>query len=343
LPETAKLRAAIGGWTIGDFEADPFLASVVEQIDPDGVNRLTVLHARATLLHVGVPVVLGEPVDDWRSAVARMLAQPVPTAAILLASTPAARGRRFVTVPASVDRVALGGKEDEATLAWLRHVPSPLSYVPVARTDRPVDARETDERSYYSPPSASRLHVPAYESRPADHVVDDDWLDTVDAFIDGSEQRPRLRSLQLGPELGLPWEDAQALLAVTWLALHGEIERAAAVRSHDGSILLHLGGGLAASLAVTNVTVDRGPVRAFVRSQPNYQGNQQLLVDSILTGVDSVRMAVPLGVVLVAGHTRADVRFVASPLLLGGAPRESALTAAHLAAARRASDTDDDD
>lgn len=357
-PEIARLRAAIANWTIGDFEADPFLVGVIDRLDPDRRDLLAFLHARAWLLALGiVKLAPGRPIDDWRAALRLLLDSDVPPAMLMLTSDHTEHAASYVAIaiPPWLAK-PLDGVGDQTTLR-LRHVPSALTAVPVARGDRPHRANVLEDR--YSGQSArTQLALPAStEDGATEATFDDDWLDAFDAFVGNQPgQAPRVRPVSMTETKDLPWEAADRILPTAWLALRVAIDGNVAVRSQDGRVTLHLGGGLAAVITVTSTAEDRGALRVMMDCVSGRDGYgtaaKHSLESRISAGVDNVAFAVPTRVVVVAGYVRAEITFIASPLLLGGAGGDVAVQAARSAvqaaieaaeARRRADDYDDDD
>lgn len=358
-PEIARLRAAIAEWTIGDFEADPFLVNVLRRLDPDGRDLLAYLHARAWLLAAGVVnPVPGKPVDDWRASLLQMLAGMVPEAMLMVPNSPAVHESSFVAIEVPAWLATPIAEVDDDTEQRLRHVPSLLTSVPVGSRDGASQSqlKMADRYSGYGRTNvATRLVLPDSRAkewtRPAGDSIDHTWLDAFEAF--GREERDttsRLMAVYLVAIKELPWEVAGRLLATTWLALRMAAQGGAAVRSVDGSITLHLGGGLAAVIRMTRTAEDHGEARAMLQCTPIFDHNRSLtghsLSSCILAGVDRVRFEVPARVVLLSGHVRAEILFEASPLLFGGermAATEAAVAQAEADAARRRAQDDDDD
>ncbi len=269
-PELARLRAAIAGWTVGDFEADPFLAGVIERLDPDGRDRLAFLHARAWLLALGIDDPEPGPlVHDWRAAMMQLLVGDVPAPWLLLPNSPDMHATGFVAV-GSAPGAPAGVELDEHTRLRLVHVASPLASVPVAHGDRvqAVQLIRDDVRPYYHPPSPPQLPLPSRRKTDSEQVgdsIDDEWLSAFDAFAAGRALATRHRSgsaVKLSEVDGLPWLEADRALAMTWLALQATVPGNLAVRSRDGSVTLSLGGGLVAVVNVTSTAEDHGALKA---------------------------------------------------------------------------------
>lgn len=351
-PEIARLRSAIADWTIGDFEADPFLVGVIARLDPEHRDHLAFLHARAWLLALGVQPAPGQPIDDWRAALAHLLAGDVPPAMLMLDSSPAIHAAAYVAtgipswVSASIDGV------DDETAVRLHHVPSPLDAVPVARSSRVYRAVE-ERYDHYGNNRESRLALPEPTKEGATTpALDDDWLDAFDAFVaKRGRVTPRVRQVRMNETKDLPWESADRVLSATWLALTMAIEGNGAVRSREGTVTMHLGGGLAAVIDVTSTAADHGGPRAtldMVFGENYSRSDQYRLERPTSAGVDNVQFVVPIRVVVMSGRVRAEITFTASPLLLGGSGgavalqgARSAVQAAAEAAARRRADDDD--
>ena len=361
VPWISRLRAELATWTIGDFEADPFLLDLMERLDPDGRDRLPVLHARAWLSAAGgVAARPAEQVADWRNALRALLSGPIPQAMLSVARDGEDRGERgFFTFESHVrssDSLPL----DPHTERRLRHVPSFSSRVPFGRSAPPSIASNTsNDRWSYQQPSPTRLVLPHDVVAQDQHTLDDQWLDAYEAFQAGARFAGKIaNSIYLGPVRDTwPCHDADTLLSIAWLALSASLDHAPAVRSPNGTVLLSLGGGIAAEIGVTSTTNDVGPLRAILSCGLAWSGSSPprvSLTTPIAAGVDHIDYTVPRGIVLLAEHVRAEIHFTASPLLLGLCPRGSATSAVHVSAveaarraaeaeeARRAADDDDD-
>jgi hypothetical protein len=365
-PEIARIRAAIAGWTIGDFEADPFLAGIIERLDPQGRDRLAFLHARAWLLALGIDEPApGAPVDDWRAALMLLLAGDVPALMLMLPNSPAMGDAVFVAVASTLDGGVRADSVDDHTRVRLLHVPSPLTSVPIGQGEGAQHAQVFVEETAWSRrgPKPTRLALPARRKPEAEGVldaVDDEWLDALDSFVGGRQGTPPLvpvAAVTLGEIKDLPWRDADRVLATTWLALHAAVGSNLAVRSRDGTITLLLGGGLAAVINLTSTAEDHSARKAFLECTPRLEYSRVTghnLEMSVPVGIDGVSFRIPIKVVLLGDRVRAEIRFTASPLLLVaagggmGAPASSnavqaAIAAAEAAEARRRASDDDDD
>lgn len=352
-PEIARLRSTIAGWTIGDFEADPFLVGAIARLDPEHRNRLSFLHARAWLLALGIQPTAGTQVDDWRASLACLLASDVPPAMLMLASSPATHQASYIAtgLPAWV-AAPFDGVDDE-TSRRLRHVPSPLCAVPVARTSRPSRAVDYDRNS-----GETRLALPVPpEEGQTTAALDDSWLDAFEAFATRKRgNAPLVGQVRVTAIKDLPWESADRLLSTTWLALSMAIRDNAAVRSREGEVTMHLGGGLAAVIDIRRTAEDVGAPRAMLDAELAKQygrSDEYKLERATAAGVDDVQFVVPIRVVVTRDRVRAEITFTASPLLLGGSAGAVALQGTRLAVqaaraaeeddARRRADGDDDD
>lgn len=350
-PWISQLRAAVADWTVGDFEADPFLVRAMDQLDPDRRDVLALLHARAWLLNArAVRPRSARPVDDWRTAVRAIISENVPEAMLRMAGLDPEQDAAFHTLPpdgrAAVELPSIDGD----TADRLRHVPSPSPAVPFGRAAPLQYARPRSDR--WSGRALTKLVLPAGSNDTTGASLDEHWLDAYDAFLARSVFAGHVVSsvdIAQGQEQW-PWEEADSLLASTWLALRAAIDLAPAVQSTRGSILLGLGSGIAAEIVVTATAHGVGQIRAMLNCRHHITTSNVSLTTSIAAGVDSVKYTVPAGVVLLAGNIRAEIHFTASPILLGvGAPMipsaaaRIAQAAADDAAQRAAYDDDDDD
>jgi hypothetical protein len=348
-PWIVRLRAAVADWTIGDFEADPYLVGVMDRLDPDQRDVVPLLHARACILNANRVRPKGATqAAEWRDALRSMLGEEVPPAMLRVSRDERTSLAGAFLSLSPVGRVASERVEfDTATADRLRHAPAPISTVPFDRATPILLATPRTDNWGYHGSRPTRLVLPhGFES-----TFDEDWLDAFDAFQSGAPfSGLATNSLDIRPvKESWPWEAADALLADIWLALRASVDDAPAVRSAGGRVVMSLGAGLAAEIVATATTGNVGPVRAMLDCQYPSTGTGMYLTRPIAAGVDSVHYIVPLGVILLGNRVRVQVRFVASPLLLGhgnSAGRAVAMQAAHSAtaeAARRAAEDDYDD
>jgi hypothetical protein len=352
-PWISRLRAAVADWTIGDFEADPFLVGVMEQLDPDGRDVLALLHARAWLLHArAVRPRSAKSVDDWRGAVRSIVSEDVPEAMLRIVSSDLEMGTereaKFCTLPPDRRAAATLPSIDADTAERLRHVPSPNPAVPFGRGAPLQIARPCTDR--WSDRASTRLVLPGVVGEAGAAHLDERWLDVYDEFLASSRSPHGVPAIDVGQiREQWPWQEADSLLASAWLALRAAIDAAPAVRSTSGRVLIGLGAGIAAELLVTATAQDVGRGRAIVDCTTSGGRSHATLNASIATGVDSVKYTVPIGIVLLAGSVRVEVEFTASPLLLGVGGSMVPVAAARIAqaasddAAWQAAYDDDDD
>lgn len=342
-PMISRLRTAVADWTLGDFEADPFLVATMDRIDPDGREALPLLHARAWLLSdrtLRPPP--GADVEDWRTALRSILGERVPPAALMLGGNDEEkRDDAYYSVPLSGDLADTLSPLDESTVKRLRHPPTPLDAVPFDRDTPICRASPFEFFAHFADPAAA---------------LDVRWLDAYEALL-GAPQHARHRIPVATSPISQPppWSAADQLLASVWLSLRAAVDNSPAVRGADGLVTLSLGGGIAAEISLTRTAGDVGSPRAMMRCRKErssgWGGDWNLkLTTDLRSGIDYVDYTVPLGLVLLAGKMRAEVTYTASPLLLGLGQTSHAvgpaLQAAHhavRAAAEEKRRRDDDD
>jgi hypothetical protein len=278
-----------------------------------------------------------------------MLSERVPEAMLRIRSdVDEPRDMAFFTLPPDGRVAASLPSVDERTASRLRHVSSPSRTVPFGRAAPVCVARGSADSWSYHRQVSTRLILPNLEDDATSAAMDGQWLDAYDAFITGGQFAGLVADSvnTAAVRRHWPWQEADSLLASVWLALRTAVDLAPAVRSTKGGVLLGLGSGLAAELHITATTRDVSGLRAMIDCDPS---KQDPITTSIDAGVDSVKYSVPAGLVLLAGRTRAEIHFTASPLLLGlGTPMvlvaaaRSAQAAADEAARRAAYDDDDD-
>lgn len=129
IPAIRRLLAAVENWTIGDYEADPFLFRVIEQIGTDKGDHLALLHARTTLVRSKLlRPKLGSPINDWRGAVQRSFQTDPPRTLLgILNHDHVYQSPMPAWMPAALH----GIPDDDANI--LRYTPSPLEEVVIER------------------------------------------------------------------------------------------------------------------------------------------------------------------------------------------------------------------
>lgn len=347
-PWIVRLRATIADWTVGDFEADPYLVRAMDILDPDHRDVVALLHARAWVLNtMSVKPKRAMQIKDWRSTLRALLEEEVPEAMLTVSrDNQSSREAAFLSVPPT-GRVASHMTLDTDTADRLRHVPAVIPSVPFARA-APVVLATPQADSWGYRGAATRLVLPHVLEGASLASLDEQWLDAYEAFQSGTRS-----SGTIAPKIEMkavreswPWEAADSLLSNVWLALRAAVEHAPAVRSANGRVLMSLGAGLAAEIDVSATATDLG-LRAALECI--YTSPTPYLTGTVATGVDGVTYNVPRRIILLGGRCRVQVRFVASPLLLGHGHSVGGtviMQAAHSAAAeaaRLAAEEDDYD
>ena len=288
----SRLRAAIKDWTVGDFEVDPFLNDLVAQLGTNETELPALLHARAWLLEGTPPDIRAEQrVVDWRVPLADLLGRQLPPAKLLITAKHLEHYKRYVE---ALSAVAPRLPSVDPKLKFLLLRPSLVMNAAIDRADKPERIRLRNQ---------------------SEATVDHEWLDAWDAFASGRPFARRLteREPESGTHYQFDFAAADAQLEFVWLALLTAMTHELAVTCADGAALLRLGGGFAARISVTQTAVDRKEAVAMLdhTSAP--------LIN--LSSASYVRHEVPARVIFLVGTSRIEVRFVSSPLLLGGAAR----------------------
>lgn len=339
-PALTRLRTAVNRWTLGDFEADPFLDRLISRLDPDGHEHRAFVHARAVLLARTLSPQRGRLVADWRAALERLLAHDVPPARLRLIVDPSRSLSQYVTVNAPPwAKAALHGvSTDVSVLEFSRSALA--NAVPISREATVRVAQRTEGDRYGYSRQTVELEIPDGDATsPGVTGADERWLDLFDAWSSGAELTVSVRPGE--PLRALPWQQADLHLGLTWLALRTALRTAPAVRLHDGAVLVQIADGLAARVEVreTSGALELGASLDAVCSQHDLE--RWTLGVGVASGVSSVRLSVPQRVILLGEQVRAEVEFLGAPLL-AGANVHGTLIAANQEEDERSWSDDDD-
>lgn len=247
VPALTRLRDALSDWTLDDLRDDPYLEHLLRTIGAEDRERIQFAHARASLLRArAIRPAAHEPLQNWRAGLEALL-QDDPPAVDLMASVAAT-----AAIPGVLLKCAESG--DLSDLAIM----PPAGELLISREETLCLWEKEDERRPPWPPT------PALEV--------ERWQDDVQSWIDrqrhywddgkkgampwerqsrngcGFEQpAPRepdkvVMADQL-PE-GCTWAELDGLLASTWLGLRRAFAASDEIRARNGSVLVHVGGGV---------------------------------------------------------------------------------------------------
>ncbi len=258
-PALVRLLNELDMWTKYDAADDPLLEHVIERIDPKGAERLAMLHARAqVLLSRSMRMREAEPVDDWKTPLQALLAEPLPEASLRLnvvEKESYGHQRETLIVCPPMHDIANALKSRSAPLC-LR----PADEL-IAERGTPLLAcwRQNDDRR---DPPPILLEGDAKRARDPDR-----WLDLLEqspacggvarkvdksqGFHIGDQRQSQVHTWR---EETLPitkraWHEADCHLALVWLSLRRAFSNES-IRMSDGTVLLPLGGGIVAEIAV---------------------------------------------------------------------------------------------
>lgn len=373
-PAITRLRAALATWTEDDYLEDPLLGALVYRLaGEDEQQRQLLFHARAA-------IVLG---GELRPAEPELAPKPLVALRRLLAGDPP---EALLRVSVEGSPAAYGAVGRVVNLKPFVYPGARFSYTAVKGVPLLSQVPPTGDvlwpRSEYlhgviPAGSGDRAPGPRFEHpwRGLPPVIlapgagADDWLDDVEAspWL-GAEREAAFRRWNAAVHLASPnttwtsaivprpgelWEDADTELALAWWSLQEALRAPRSIRLPDGAILLQVGGGLAARIAIRAHGAAKAPVRGALRCTVTMTGggwnnpvvwDLDALTQPVTTHLahsreGSTRLGVLLPELWVAGRGwAADVRFLPAPLLGGGGP---ALGAA-LGRAKPKPDNDDD-
>lgn len=368
-PHLVMLERALAEWTEDDLFDDPLLGRLIHRLAADnGLALKLLLHARAVIVLGGrlrlKPTVA---VNDPLGVLAHLLASEPPEASLRVRTCGA------VAKYGSADRsVALspfvypGGKlnNEAAKESGLLYGTPPSGDVTWRRGTSlrgvlPATGREsTNSRSYGGRAWDTFGNPPALVDPSGDAAA---WLDDVEAsaFFGGTGGQHRFRADRHLPEpekghawVAIPtpddlWLNADTNLALAWLAVQDSLGGARSIRLPDGSVILQVGGGLAARIRVRRHGDRESEIRAAVRCNVEVKENRGGgiwtwtlgdLAAPVTTHVAhtagyTTRLSVLMPSIWLSGRGfAADVSFIPAPMLPGGGPLGATLAAAAIGA-----------
>lgn len=351
-----RLKDALAEMTDDDLRDDPLLLGVVHRLaEGHADERKLLLHARAGLVLAGFDHADPAPVEDWRGALARLLEGQPPAAKLRVdvqtESLPWVGDAKLWSWAFPDGRMFLTEVKDVPQLYWVPPVACPF----LERTQRlvlfhPLHAVVREPKEWGGWTNVPRALV---STDPAMARDPERWVGLVDAsplFGGSDEAAGKAWSAHMLPA-ELPgwvqttqdvplatWNRADRELAMAWIALRRAVRGGEAVRLHDDTVLLDLGGGLLAEVEVREHGAEDAPVTAAltlgitkVRLDHGWQDSQRVRVVSAELGSLSARVdthlaetgsyltrlgyALPRCITLQGKGVVAEVRFVASPLL----------------------------
>ncbi|HRI72635.1 MAG TPA: hypothetical protein PK156_50710, partial [Polyangium sp.] len=284
-PALVRLLNELDTWTKYDAADDPLLEHVIERIDPKGAERLAMLHARAqVLLSRTMSMREAEPVDDWKTPLEALLAEPLPEASLRLdvidkRGSYESKGETLIVCPPM---------RDIAKALQSRGVH--LCFGPANETiaDRRAPLLACWRNDDDGEPSIV-LARDAKWARDPNH-----WLDLLEVSpacggvarkVENSDRHShwnqRQSQFHKWREETLPitkraWHEADCHLALVWLSLRRAFSNES-IRLGDGTVLLPLGAGIVAEIAVHRYLprVPRSGIRASLEMTIHYENTKK--------------------------------------------------------------------
>ncbi|MCA9713767.1 MAG: hypothetical protein KC468_03620 [Myxococcales bacterium] len=302
-PALARIKRHIESWTEHDFERDPALTMLIETLDPEGSDRLALLHARATFLwNAALPT--PKPLqrhETWLGPLREALRGSPPPASLRVRTHESEDSSQYLALRGDHRNVEGLDKRD------LRlNVPPPYPVRIIHRGDGELLVntmskqriglevvkdgrawRRIEGGSYHReyPPRKLQeidLWIPIIK-KSAD---DERWLDCFErssilstwSWDDPSHSSDLLRSLPnrkidlLRPSISETrafalgssiWHEADLQLGQCWIALREALRNPRAVRLPSG-VLCAIGGGVCAHVQTFSLASTKGsPVAVF--------------------------------------------------------------------------------
>lgn len=254
-----RLLNELDTWTKYDAADDPLLEHVIARVDPNGAERLAMLHARARiLLSRTMRMREAVPVDDWKTPLQTLLAEPLPKASLRLNVV----DKRSDNDQRQVALIVCPPMHDIAKALQFRGAPlclRPADEV-VAERAAPILAcwRQKDDHG-----------DPAILFETDDERARDPnrWLDLLEVSpacggvakrIEDSERNhhwnERQSQFHKWREATLPitkhaWHEADCQLALVWLSLRRALSNDS-ILLRSGAVLVPLGAGIVAEIWV---------------------------------------------------------------------------------------------
>lgn len=361
-PHLVILERAVAELTEDDLLDDPVLGDLIHRLAGKDAQALKLLfHARAVLVYGGrVRPKASQAAKDPLAVLGHLLASDVPQAhlRIRVDEPPKAFGSTLCHVHLAPFAYPDGRMYyDVLKGARLLHGVPPVGDVLFARGTKlqavvPATGREADgDGGYYGYTWERAGSPPVLVDPHADAVK---WLDDIEAspyFGASSGERRWARTRHL-PEpneghkwltVGEPadlWLNADTNLALAWLALRDALPTPRWIRLPDGSLLLQVGGGLAARVVARRYGKPNSAIRGAVRctiARHETGRNQEwgwrfgdlaapVTTHVADTGHYHTRISVLMPSIWITGRGYAvDVSFIPAPMLPGCAASEATL------------------
>lgn len=362
-PHIVTLERALSDYTEDDLLDDPILGRLVFRLAGNDTQALKLLfHARAVLVYGGrVKPKAPRAAKDPLAVLQHILACDVPQAQlrIRVSEPPSTFGSGLCNVELAPFAYPDGRiYYDQLQQARLLYGVPPVGDVLFTRGSRlkaviPTTGKESDGGyygGYYSWDEAGSPPVLVDPRADASR-----WLDDVEASAffgatDGGRGWSPKRHLP-EPKAGHQWRtvnepsdlwlNADTILGLAWLALRDALPAPRWIRLPDGSILLQVGGGLAARVVARRFGPKESAVRGAVRCAIAREGSIHDpkwhfcdLTAPVTTHVAktddyNTRISVLMPSIWIAGcGFAADISFVPAPMLPGRAASETTLATA---------------
>ncbi|MHB1846944.1 MAG: hypothetical protein ACYCWW_19150, partial [Deltaproteobacteria bacterium] len=298
VPAIERLMSELRSWTEEDYAADPFLTGAIQAIDLQGADETAFEFARRCVLYAhAAPTPQKPPAGrDWQSVLARVVAGSPPEV-------------EFTVAPPS----GFGTFLLDASSCSAVPVP-PVAGPYILRRAVPAVWRSLSDDS-----GGVGTLKPEF--------VDDSnrWLDLLDSYLGRPKlsEHPDSRPVQVRDKpvpLSPDWDSADEAVALVWLALGEALKHTAAVILHDGRVLLSLGSGVFARIAVRRRPYRRDAhVRVGLLMSPEDNGRDGR-APKFTSQVDVFARFgpdLPSRIVIARDEWLADVTFTGSALFAG--------------------------
>jgi len=343
-PALTRILEHVEHWTEDDYLDDRGLDGVIQDLDPEGLERDAFLHARAWLLFseaLAPKPIVGEPC--WQEALAAILGEEVPQASLRCRLRPAVERSTFLMDKSEFDQETA---KDNLLHCFPRQGEPVLNRVQALCTVINKELHSSYDRNWPNCLSAKN---------PTEATLPDAWLNAFERSRTANlSNRTYSELFWSESRLTIPAEDwlmADQQLALLWLALRANLS-AQAVREHSGTVLLPIADGVAVRLLVRHHGEIDGAVQgSLLWHVPNrhseYADDHFMKTLPIAFGTSrgsQVGCRLPLGITLKGKGYAVDVTFLASPLIsrFHHAPMvEMARHAVSLEHRRRLADDDD--
>jgi hypothetical protein len=352
------LEKAVAQLSEDELLDDPLLSALIHRLSGRDERSLDLLfHARAVLVYGGrVRATASRAAKDPLAVLPHILASDVPRA--LLRISVDGPSQQFGSTQCNVLLAPFAYPDSRiyfkrlASSRLLHDVP-PVGDVLFSRESKlhaviPQTAQPSGNLYYDWAAGDER------RARPSSALVDPKadaakWLDDIEAspFFgdaagtnawDAARHLPEPQATHTWQPVAEPaglWSNADTQLALAWLALRSAMQLPRSIRLPDGSVLLQIGGGLAARIVARRHGQPNSAVRAAVRCTVSRDGDAQnpqnawqfgelsapVTTHVADTGHHKTRISVLMPSLWIAGcGYAADVSFIAAPMLLGNDP-----------------------